>query len=378
MAAIQKMTRSKIKGMLVGGAIGDALGAPVETWTPERMVEVHGGRITKYVPPIGHKWFKPDEFFPGMTTDDTQLTVATMRGLIDGKAKADEERSFDPYMDAIAKAHIEASKHTVGGWGTTTQEAVRRLSNGVHWKSSGKTTEEGRGTGNGVPMKVAPLAAWFASPVGADFDEAIMDGKKVEQEIDFQFNVRVVEFGAMTHSTQISSIAGVMHAQMVYLALWSKPGSFVVKQFLDLASQYLPHCMRLKGDNGEFFSVSHLKPADDDLLKQISGMDRAKIAKMTVDQIREKYKGGCYVYETLPFAYAFFLRHTHSMEAIIECVNAGGDTDTNAKLVGELLGANEGIEFFEQPENRWAIEGLRDYEVLTKLADEFCDMFGVK
>src|SRR5271170_7834437 len=95
-------TRNKIRGMLVGGAIVDALGAPVETWDLPKIVAVHGRPITGYVAPIGHKWFKVEEFLPGMTTDDTQLTVATMQGLINGHPAAKAEGNFDRYMDAIA------------------------------------------------------------------------------------------------------------------------------------------------------------------------------------------------------------------------------------------------------------------------------------
>src|SRR4051794_24474709 len=124
-------TRGKIRGMLVGGAIGDALGAPVETWDLPRIIEAHGGPITGYVPPIGHRWFKPDEFFPGMTTDDTQLTVATLEGLINGHPAATDRGDFGCYMDAIAQAHVGAMKFAVGGWGKSTTEAVRRIAAGV-------------------------------------------------------------------------------------------------------------------------------------------------------------------------------------------------------------------------------------------------------
>lgn len=175
---MKPVTRSKIRGMLVCGAIGDALGAPVESWGLPKIVEVHGGPIAGYVPPVGHKWFKPDEFLPGMTTDDTQLTVATMEGLISGHQRAVAERDFDRYMDAVAKAHVEAMRFAVGGWGKSTTEAVQRIASGAHWSQSGKTSEMKRGTGNGVPMKNSPLAAWACSPVGLKWFE---DGR-------FRFN----------------------------------------------------------------------------------------------------------------------------------------------------------------------------------------------
>src|SRR5262245_44626261 len=193
-------TRGQIRGMLVGGAIGDALGAPVETWDLPKILAVHGRPITRYVAPIGHTWFKPEEFLPGTTTDDTQLTVATMQGLITGHPAAKAERSFDRYMDAIAQAHVEAMRFAIGGWGATTIEAVRRLASGVHWSQSGKTITNNRGTGNGVPMKNSPLAAWSGSP------EAVRTGFGGGH---FSFNQRLVEFSTMTHASAISAEASV-------------------------------------------------------------------------------------------------------------------------------------------------------------------------
>jgi ADP-ribosylglycohydrolase len=82
------------------------------------------------------------------------------------------------------------------------------------------------------------------------------------------------------------------------------------------------------------------------------------------------------VYDSLPFSYALFLRNPRSFGSIMEAVNAGGDNDTNAKLVGEMLGAYYGLDFFLTAENKWAVEGLRCYDKLLALADRFCDTFG--
>lgn len=365
-------TRDKIKGMLVGGAIGDALGGPVETWSPERINEIHGGPITKYVAPIGHKWFKPEEFFPGMTTDDTQLTIATMQGFIDGHETATLQNYFEPYLDAIAAAHVEAMKKAIGGWGKSTTEAVRRLANGVHWRESGKTTEKNRGTGNGVPMKVSPFAAWLGSKIGLEWEN--------EEKI-YQFNQRVVEFSAMTHYTQISAYAAVVHAQAVYFCLYYDC-NFVIKDFIDLVADLVPDYA--KGITSEekadfnYYTVAHLEPSEDDLFKRLLTLYNKDLKRLSMDQLRSEYGGGsCYVYDSLPFAYAIFLRNLHSMNGIIEAANAGGDNDTNAKIVGELLGASEGLEFFLRPENIWAVAGLRDYDKLIELANCFCDTFGI-
>lgn len=363
------VTRSKIRGMLIGGAIGDALGAPVETWGLDRIVEVHGEPITKYVPPIGHKWFKPEEFKAGMTTDDTQLTVATMVGLMNGHPKATPV-NFDPYMDAIAVAHVEAMKHAIGGWGTTTTEAVRRLANGVHWSQSGKTTEANRGTGNGAPMKNAPLGAWAVSKVGMKW----MDDDK------FQFNQRLVDFSAMTHWTKLSAEACVLHANVMYYLLLDSPETFVRKYFLDLIGECVWEWQDEEDSN--HWHMAGLNDGEHSLKERMSKLVKlaasGKIQTMSIDEVRGEFGGGsCYIYDSLPFSYALFLRNSvDDIGTVLDAVNAGGDNDTNAKMVGEMLGALHGLEFFQRKNLEWMCDGLVWYADLLAVADKFCDTFG--
>lgn len=366
------LTRDKIRGMLVGGAIGDAWGMGVETWTPAKIKEVHPNGLPQFVAPIGHKWFDPEKHPPGTTTDDTQLTIATMRGLINGKAKADKTRSFDSFMDAIAEAHCDALKETDAGWGKSTREAIRRLQNGVSWKVSGKTHEANRGTGNGVPMKISPLGAWYATSYGADFCDANQG-----------FPQRCVEYSAMTHYTQMSAHAAIVQAFAVYHCLWSNPGSFNKEDFIDLVSDTIWEWgegnTEVDRADHTFYDVSHLTKTNDRLEDQYIVLFEDR-NELTPEKIHELFgPGSCYVYESLPFSHAWFLHDWSSMQVLQQVVEAGGDTDTNAKMVGEMIGALHGLSLFETKNNKWAIECLGNTaEQLVDLADEFCDAFGIE
>ncbi|MET8840866.1 ADP-ribosylglycohydrolase family protein [Streptomyces rubiginosohelvolus] len=70
---------------LVGAAVGDALGGPVEGWTPEQIAERHGGRVTGIVGPwYGEGWRTARPIAPyhkgdGHVTDDTLMTHALIR-----------------------------------------------------------------------------------------------------------------------------------------------------------------------------------------------------------------------------------------------------------------------------------------------------------
>ncbi|KAA6217134.1 ADP-ribosylglycohydrolase family protein [Streptomyces filamentosus] len=91
----------RITGSLLGAAVGDALGGPVEGYTPEQIAERHGGRVTGVVGPWnGDAWRTARPIAPyhkgdGHVTDDTLMTHALIRvyekvrGHLDAYAVAD-------------------------------------------------------------------------------------------------------------------------------------------------------------------------------------------------------------------------------------------------------------------------------------------------
>ncbi|MEV8564183.1 ADP-ribosylglycohydrolase family protein [Streptomyces sp. NPDC051322] len=88
-------------GALIGAAVGDALGGPVEGWTPEAISERHGGRVQGIVEPFyKDEWRTARPIAPyhkgdGHVTDDTLMTHAlirvyeTVRDHLDAYAVAD-------------------------------------------------------------------------------------------------------------------------------------------------------------------------------------------------------------------------------------------------------------------------------------------------
>ena len=67
-------THNRFTGCLLGGAVGDALGAPVEFMSLEQILRRFGSRgVTRYAPAYGRT---------GGITDDTQMTLLTAEGLL--------------------------------------------------------------------------------------------------------------------------------------------------------------------------------------------------------------------------------------------------------------------------------------------------------
>lgn len=69
----------RIRGCLLGGACGDALGAPVEFWSTQQIAARYGSK--------GIAGFAHDVGPAGAITDDTQMTMFTVEGLIRARVR---------------------------------------------------------------------------------------------------------------------------------------------------------------------------------------------------------------------------------------------------------------------------------------------------
>ncbi|MCX4526381.1 ADP-ribosylglycohydrolase family protein [Streptomyces sp. NBC_01551] len=104
--AEQQDFRSRVRGALLGSAIGDALGAPVAGLTLTGIRETHGPRgLTELAPAYGRR---------GAVTASTQLTLFTVDGLIRAHVRRDTG-AWHPPTD-IHRAHRRwlATQHDWG------------------------------------------------------------------------------------------------------------------------------------------------------------------------------------------------------------------------------------------------------------------------
>jgi ADP-ribosylglycohydrolase len=133
--------------------------------------------------------------------------------------------------------------------------------------------------------------------------------------------------------------------------------------------------MEVMINNKSRFDLSHLEiknpvKISDRLKPLIYRFYQGQLPHLSVRDIQQICGyGSCYVFDSMPFAYYFFARNPFSLKTICKVAQAGGDTDTNAKMVGEMIGAHMGFDYFMKPENRWSVDGLRDADKLIGLAD---------
>jgi|ETNvirnome_2_300_1030623.scaffolds.fasta_scaffold00352_3 ADP-ribosylglycohydrolase len=334
------MIEDKIRGMFYGIFLGDALGMPVETWTAERIAETYG-RVTKFLVPDGHKWFAGQP--AGCPTDDWQLSKAVSEALI---------LSNGLNMDTQANFHIQAFQDSTNGWGRSTRESVRRLINGSHWQNSGQPM----GVGNGVAMKIAPLGAYAAA--NPDQFNACRD---------FACNLAL-----MTHKSSLGVLSGLIHMRGIFYCLTRD--EFPVDEFIN-AVALDEVSVNIEEDNKEPFTYSDgsVKPTHEDFLSPRMTMLRYH-KKYNIAKIIDEFGGGsCYVRNSLPFTYMFFLKNPHSIESLYDIVSSGGDTDTNGSMVGALLGSLNGMSVF--PKDLIGQIPAKSHKEIIDLSDRFFNKF---
>ncbi|GHC57948.1 ADP-ribosylglycohydrolase family protein [Streptomyces violaceochromogenes] len=171
----------RISGALVGAAVGDALGGPVEGYSPEQILERHGGRVHGIVGPWhGDDWRTARPLAPyhkgdGHVTDDTLMTHALVRVYT---------RVRD-HLDAYAIAdHLVPDLMTEPRWIPELEgEALplQRIFLAEKWLVTrihyGHTDPREAGTGNivncGAAMYMAPVGLVNAADPRAAYAEAL-------------------------------------------------------------------------------------------------------------------------------------------------------------------------------------------------------------
>lgn len=323
------MTRDKVRGMLLGVGIGDALGHFCEGWSHEDVRRAYG-RITSYIVPDG---WPTGRCFGG--SDDTLLTLAVADGLLRAGGRLD--------MDAQVQAHVNAFHVSTQGWGPSTFGAVKQLSQGVPWRMAGQRGGRISGMGNGCPMRVSPTSLLLV------------------QNVPGAANL-IAEYCSMTHQTSLAVSAGLAHATGLAYCLQSDPATFNPGEFV----QIVVNASR----KGRAYFPETLN--EDDITERLALC--GNYAHYPPERCNAEFSGHCYVFCSLPFTYMLFLRSPRSVESLYEVVSQGQDADTNGSMCAALLGALNGTAVF--PDH--LVEELEAAGRLVETANRLCDLFGIE
>ena len=319
-------SRDALRGCLLGGAVGDALGAPVEFMSEREIRRQYGKNgVTTYVE------------FPdgtGSITDDTQMTLFTAEGILRAHAGKIEKGHCDPV--AVMRNAYRRWLKTQGGRvpANTPEEAVNsgwliREKQLFAWRAPGNTCicsleipadlekAPNKSKGCGTVMRMAPAGLFFAP------EEAYEWGCK---------------FSALTHGHPTGITAGGAFAMLIAELLAGKPLNGALELVLDF----------LDG-----------KP---DAAETAAALRKARSAE-NVSELGE----GWIAEEALAVGVFCALKHPWDLRAgVAEAVNIDGDSDSTGSIAGNILGVINGESAIPAD---W-LSRLREREIVSQMADD--------
>ena len=309
---------NKIKGCLVGGAVGDALGYAVEF---SRLSEI----IRKY----GEKGITRYELSHGLAriSDDTQMALFTATALLFGETRGRMrgigagpvgyfDKAYLDWYDTQTEKYPLQNKRSHTSWLVNFKEFFSLRAPGGTCLSA--LEAGGRGTveapinhskGCGGVMRVAPIGVYFAGKTDWTQEEVDMAG---------------AEAAAVTHGHELGYIPSAALVHIVYqLASAEHPDVYkAVLSCMEAMPKLFPDSVYMQ----EFLGL--MEQAVD--LSQQNGDDREAIRLLGEGWVAE---------ETLAIAVYCALKHADSFEdAMIASVNHDGDSDSTGAVTGNILG----------------------------------------
>ncbi|QUC61297.1 ADP-ribosylglycohydrolase family protein [Streptomyces sp. A2-16] len=316
----------RITGALVGAAVGDALGGPVEGYSPDQILERHAGRVHGIVGPWnGDAWRTARPIAPyhkgdGHVTDDTLMTHALIR-VYD---------SVRDHLDAYAIAdHLVPDLMTNPRWIPELEAealplhrvflAEKWLVTRLHY---GHVDPREAGVGNivncGAAMYMAPVGLVNAADPRAAYTEAL-------------------DIAGAHQSSYGREAAGVFAAAVAAAATPGATPDSIVTACLSLAKD---------GTRAAIEQVCEVAARHTDFESALLPLRQAVAPYDTVGPDYRKPSLGArrpsrlHTIEELPIALAMLLvaagdyRH-----AVLGAVNYGRDCDSIATMAGALSGA---------------------------------------
>jgi ADP-ribosylglycohydrolase len=334
----RRTIQGRFSGCLLGGAAGDALGAPVEFMRRTEIIARFGPKgITNYAPAYGGL---------GTITDDTQMALFTAEGLLRAIVRH-AFKGISHMPGVVAHAYLRwlltqgerPAKKIDGigdGWLFQQSELHSRRAPGNTCLSALKAMQSfgdpahNDSKGCGGVMRMAPAGLMFWSAKGCGVQEAFRLG---------------IELSALTHGHPTGTLTGGVLAVLI-LALIDgaslQEGLVTAKALL---KQEARHEEALRAiETAEEFARSDVAPHE-------------AIAKLGQGWVAE---------EALAISIYCALIARTFRQGVILAVNHDGDSDSTGAITGNLLGVMYGEKAIPV---EW-LEPLELREVIAEIAED--------
>lgn len=333
---------NRFKGCLIGGAVGDALGYPVEFMSASSIFHKYGkGGIRSY------------ELHHGVAeiSDDTQMTLFTATGLLLGTTRGMTRGIMGPYETYIAPSYLD--------WYRTQTEAYP-LPEGYHYswlvnvpalfsrRAPGNTCMSalaagGDGTmdrplnhsrGCGGVMRAAPIGLYFSGCPYAQEDIDLIGAKAA----------------VLTHGHELGYLPAAMLAHIISRV--AGHGDTVAAAVQD-AMAAMPAVFPQAKHMGDLLSLM-------DKAVRLSWESTDNLAAIRL--LGEGWVGD----EALAIAVYCALKYADDFEkGVTAAVNHDGDSDSTGSIAGNILGASLGYgaiprKYLDKLELRGVIEEVAE------------------
>jgi len=307
--------RQRIAGVLLGTAVGDALGLPAENLSPRR---------------IRRRWPEPLRmrliFGRGMISDDTEHTLMVAQALL---SHPDDPVAFQRGLAWKLRWWFAGLP---GGVGLATEKACLRL-----WIGFPANKCAVMSAGSFPPMRSAIIGAFFAS--------------KPEKRREF-----VLASSRLTHRGWQAETAALSVAEAAALAV---------------RSAGLP-------DPTEVLSTMRSLSPQKEWQARVSEIESCLKAESRVSDFVDNLglKGGVtgYSLHVVPVALYAWLHHASDFRlALTAAIECGGDTDTVGAILGALCGATTGTKAIPAEWIKDIGEWPRSCRFMELLAEKLAD-----
>ncbi|MDE7349539.1 MAG: ADP-ribosylglycohydrolase family protein [Muribaculaceae bacterium] len=312
--------KDKCRGSLIGGAIGDAFGYPVEFVNSFEEIRASYGENGVEEYDLSYLWLE-EKFDKALVSDDTQMTLYTAEGLLEA------ERNGKPLLPTICNAYLAWCGHQVGKkYKISYTSKLAQIDELNHRRAPGRTCLSAlvsiyngkepvnASKGCGGVMRVAPVGIYGAS-----------HGWPLEETADIAGKV-----AELTHLHPLSTYASAALAVIVQLCLTADVED--TEAFKSIVNRSLEVLATVYGESASTMP---------DLRRLIVKAMRLEDNLLQDWEIIENGLGGGWVAEeTLAIAVFSVIRHINDFNSCIICaVNHGGDSDSTGAVAGNIIGA---------------------------------------
>ena len=292
------MSESSFSGCLLGGLLGDVIGAVVEGESPKYIRKAYPDLdamlARERIPEVlGQFWVV------GRYTDDTHMTIAVAEWLLDSP-----QLDGGDLMDRFAQGYHPGRRYGSGAAQVLQAYAER----GGDWRDYATLMFPEGSFGNGAAMRVAPIGCLYAHDPARLIQAARISART-------------------THAHRLARQGAVLQAAAVATALQQTPA----EAFLTQMQRWLSRLIR--------------EEWIDEYLQALKTVEQALREDWPEARAGEVLGNGVAALESVPLALYCFLRHPDSFENVLRsAIYMGGDADTVAAMAGSISGARLGVQ----------------------------------